>query len=102
MTETRVQLIQRLNKHSKNHWTALCYCNCGTFFTAIENNIKKGNTKSCGCLLREVRRTLNVTHGMTDTKIYRVWYTMKKRCTWEKHISYPAYSGRGITYDSHW
>lgn len=32
----------------------LCRCQCGTTFIAYGRNLKNGNTKSCGCLRREV------------------------------------------------
>lgn len=33
-----------------------CRCSCGTETTASGNNLKSGNTRSCGCLRREVAR----------------------------------------------
>lgn len=34
-------------------------CDCGTKFIADSNNIKKGSTRSCGCLRAELLRNRN-------------------------------------------
>ena len=31
----------------------LCKCDCGKEITVLSNNLRRGNTKSCGCLHRE-------------------------------------------------
>ncbi len=40
------------DKHGKAHWK--CRCSCGNEITASANLLKKGHTKSCGCLKKEV------------------------------------------------
>lgn len=42
------------------------------------------------------------THMMSNTKIYQVWHTMKRRCTQEKRKDYKHYGGRGITVCDIW
>ena len=37
----------------------LCRCRCGTQFVAYGRNLVSGNTKSCGCLRREVLAARN-------------------------------------------
>ena len=41
-------------------------------------------------------------HGMTKTKIYYIWYGMKKRCSWKKHKDWNLYGGRGIKVSEEW
>ncbi len=42
---------------SKNQRTRfLCKCNCGKIIDAIGSKIKNGSTKSCGCLLTELKK----------------------------------------------
>ena len=41
------------------------------------------------------------THGMTNTRIYNIWKSMKRRCT-KEHDSYKNYGGRGITVCDEW
>lgn len=44
-----VTALTRLGrKHNTGVWT--CRCSCGKEFVCQENNLKSGNTKSCGCV----------------------------------------------------
>lgn len=42
------------------------------------------------------------THGMTGTRLFRVWSGMWERCTNPHHSSYHLYGGRGISVCSEW
>jgi hypothetical protein len=46
----------------------ICYCDCGNSSEVAAYKLKKGNTKSCGCLRKEIRT--NFKHGMSYTKKY--------------------------------
>lgn len=37
-----------------------CKCDCGNDFIAITADLKRGNTKSCGCLVLDTRRSLDL------------------------------------------
>lgn len=78
-----------------------CRCDCGNMVTAIENNMRKKKTLSCGCLYRESRHD-QITHGQRNTRLYRIWTNMKTRCTNEKSPSYRYYGARGISVCSEW
>lgn len=41
-------------------------------------------------------------HGMRNTRTYRIWSDMKRRCDSTKHIHYKYYGGRGVTYCEKW
>ena len=41
-------------------------------------------------------------HGMSKTKIYGVWLSMRERCTSTNHPSYKNYGGRGIKVCDEW
>lgn len=43
--------VRRIGKASKAMW--LCACDCGKKITAGGQNLRSGNTKSCGCITRE-------------------------------------------------
>lgn len=43
-----------------------------------------------------------IIHWLTKTKIYRIWYSMKRRCNVPKCDWYYRYWGRWITYDKKW
>ena len=42
------------------------------------------------------------THGMTGTRIYRIWLGMKQRCFYEKSHNFEYYGGRGISVCEKW
>lgn len=73
-------------------WECLCDCGNTTFVTT--RNLKKGNTKSCGCL--------KLKHGLTQTRIYRIWKDMKQRCYNPNNKFYNNYGGRGIKICNEW
>ncbi len=75
-----------------------CRCDCGNITFAMSSNLKKGHTQSCGCWKSESQ----ITHGMTGTRIYRIWNDMRTRCYQKSHRSYDDYGGRGITVCEEW
>lgn len=86
-------------KNNVNAYGWLCKCSCGNMHFVRSDSIK--NTQSCGCLRVENGKS-NKTHGLTNTKAYRAWQAMKKRCLQPKHPAYKNYGGRGITVCKEW
>lgn len=43
-----------------------------------------------------------LTHGMSKTRIYRIWTNMNYRCRNERSSAFPNYGGRGITVCERW
>jgi hypothetical protein len=73
-----------------------CLCNCGNIFSTDKYSLLNGVTKSCGCGI------VHYTHGMSKTKIYRIWVSMKERCYNKTNKRYPDYGGRGINICNRW
>lgn len=42
------------------------------------------------------------THGKTGTRVYQIWYGMKQRCHYVKHIEYHRYGAKGIRVCDEW
>lgn len=82
----------------------ICKCDCGNDHTAFWSNIKQGRTTSCGCASREAVRltTFKSTHGKSRDRAYRIWSSMKQRCSNEKVVNSHRYLGRGITVCQEW
>lgn len=70
-------------------------CFCGNVFIALLDNVKRGNTSSCGCNKGE-------KHDYYNTPTYKSWQGIKERCRKESHHAYGNYGGRGISYDPKW
>src|SRR5262249_55686318 len=81
---------------SKDWWS--CRCDCGARVTVRGNNLKRGKTRSCGCLSRQ-RAT---THGMSGTPTYASWQAMKARCSNPRAKDFKNYGGRGIAFCKRW
>lgn len=47
-----------------------CLCECGNTTNVSSKNLRRGNTKSCGCLLKGENHP-NYKHGKTKDKAYR-------------------------------
>jgi hypothetical protein len=87
----------------------LCLCDCGKSKTVVSNNLRNGHTLSCGCKKLDSK---NRKHGhtyqkaengkRTQSREYRSWQGMKKRCLDPDHIHYKNYGGRGITIWDSW
>lgn len=82
-----------------SHW--FCRCDCGKVVIVSSNVLRRGTTKSCGCLLDESRR-LRATHGMYGTPEYQSWNNMRSRCTNSKIPKYQDYGARGIRVCERW
>jgi len=79
-----------------------CTCECGSKGEILQYNLTSGQSTSCGCYRREVMGALNFTHGMSRTRIYRIWGDMKSRCTNPNFTEYENYGGRGISICEEW
>lgn len=80
----------------------LCKCDCGNTAILRGEDIKSGNTKSCGCVRRQMTIDKNFKHGFAHTPMYNVWAGMKERCSRKGNRSYKNYGERGITVSNDW
>ena len=91
-------------KNHKSYW--LCECKCGKHKAIRKDALISGRVKSCGCLNRERAREnvaiRNYKHGKSNTRLYSIWRSMKKRCYNPKHKNYDRYGGRGIIVCDEW
>lgn len=82
------------------HW--VCICDCGKQITVLGYNLKNGNTKSCGCLQREITANAKTKHNETGTRLFVAWVHMKQRCNNPKDHAFKYYGGRGIKVCDEW
>lgn len=87
-----------VSKNQKAVWE--CVCDCGKIVFVAQDKLKSGHTTSCGCKKRN--GVAHKTHGMTCTRLYRIWKSMKKRTTNPHSSQYRDYGGRGIEICEEW
>lgn len=90
---------RRRNSGSRWH----CDCECGNKTISDSYDLRKGITKSCGCLA-EIKRVKSVTtHKKSNTKLFGVWTGMLSRCynPKETHVS-KYYRDKNITVCGDW
>jgi hypothetical protein len=78
----------------KTMW--FCECLCGGFKVIDGASLKRGLTKSCGCIQKERQ------HPLCGTRLHRIWKNMKTRCYLKSKNDYPYYGGRGIRVCKEW
>lgn len=87
------------------------FCDCTCDCTNEKNHVKinsliNGNTKSCGCLNKELTIERNTKHGQAQrknkTRLYEIWDGMRKRCDNPNIERHSSYYDKGITYCDEW
>lgn len=102
----RLTVIDRVENDKDGNSRWLCKCECGKQKVILGRSLRKGATKSCGCLLSEASKkrmsALLTKHGMAGSKLYRVYSAMRERCEKPSSPEYHRYGGRGITVCEEW
>lgn len=84
----------------KPYWH--CVCECGNTTIVYGADLKKGHTKSCGCLQRKITRERVFKHGQRHSRLYRIWCDMKTRCYNPNCRTFKYYGDRSITVCDEW
>lgn len=101
LTVTGLSHTKKRNRCTVACWT--CLCGCGKTICVESNNLKSGNTSSCGCFRNEKSSERFKTHGRSHSAgAYNSWVLMKQRCYNPNCHDYPDYGGRGIIVCERW
>lgn len=98
----RLTVLEKVGKNKSRNALYKCVCDCGKELVVVDSALKRGNTKSCGCLNMDRISTMNLTHGLTKTPEHNIWATLKQRCSNEGLHNYSRYGGRGIKVCHRW
>jgi len=82
----------------------ICECNCasGKIVHALPHAFDTGKTKSCGCYNDEQIKIRRFKHGGSYSRLFFVWWNMKRRCDDPTDKNYHHYGGRGIRCADEW
>ena len=72
-----IERIQNKSLYQDSQW--LCQCDCGNTTAVITERLTNGQTKSCGCLVKEVALKKATTHGNGKTREYIMYHRIKCR-----------------------
>lgn len=96
----RLTVIGKSNRISRSgrlsYWH--CLCKCGNKTEVTVSALRKGSSKSCGCLTKDSA----TKHGYSYSPLYTVLNSMKDRCYKTNCSCYPNYGGRGIKICQEW
>lgn len=100
----RMVAIRMITAHKPVTW--LCKCDCGRTHVSRANSLRRGDTQSCGCLVREAVSARHLVHGharlRSKTREYQTWRNIKMRCYRPANRDFKYYGGRGVTMCERW
>lgn len=95
-------VLERFGNKFPVRWT--CVCDCGNASHPSSQALRNGLAKSCGCLIKEKLKSgvLRSKGRAKHKKLYKVWDTMKQRCSNPNHKNFKRYGERGISFCEKW
>lgn len=79
----------------------ICQCKCGTIRSVLAHSLKNGRSQSCGCKPANLKG-INKKHGESNTRLFHIWASMKKRCKNPFGKDAKTYKDRNITVCDEW
>ena len=93
------------NRKQKRHYFK-CECSCGNVVSVTLDELRKGDTTSCGCLHKEVAaqslRKTSFKDGRNSSPYYSTYNTIIQRCYNPNNCNYKHYGARGIKVCDEW
>lgn len=100
LTGQRFGRLTVVERHDLRRWKCICDCGNTTFSDGYQ--LRKGFTTSCGCYHAIACGNQHRTHGLTKTRVYRIFSKMKERCYKPSNDNYKYYGALGITICNEW
>lgn len=98
----RLSVIERNGSSKGKEALWKCKCDCGGTAIVSTNDLRRGHTKSCGCLQIERTMKISTKHGMSKDNLFFSWNMMKSRCFRKSDKHFNDYGNRGITVCDEW
>ena len=98
----RLTVLERAENGNRGKVYWLCRCDCGNTARVEGYRLRKGETRSCGCYMRDRTVETKTKHGGRHTRLYGIWCSMKNRCHNPNVEHYKCYGGRGIKVCEEW
>jgi hypothetical protein len=105
--DLRLQVFGRLTvlrfsfrKGGNRFWK--CRCECGNEVDVKTGSLRSGNTRSCGCIAKEILSKRCTVHGLSHTDEHNIWKGIIRRCSNKNDKAYPKYGGAGVCVTQRW
>lgn len=92
--------VNGCDKYGHRIWK--CQCDCGNIHHVTTGDLLKGKTNSCGCYRSSTRKEKNITHNLTNHRLYRIYAHIKERCYSIDNQDFKYYGNRGIKMCDEW
>lgn len=79
-----------------------CVCDCGNVKIIASMSLRSGDTKSCGCFLRELKTKHGCNIRKNRSGAYQSWASMIQRCLNPNSDAFHNYGGRGVVICERW
>lgn len=98
----RLTALKPTEKRQRGSVVWRCLCDCGNKCLVSAGLLKDENTKSCGCLNKELTIKRNTKHGYRYHPLYAVWRSMIARCENKHSKAFKHYGHRNIQVCDEW
>ena len=101
----RLLVIEECGRDARGRALWRCRCECGNEIIVRGDSLRSERTTSCRCCTRDRVVEAHTTHGMSKTRLYRIWLVMLQRVGVLKGASENNkrnYQDRGITVCDEW
>jgi len=97
----KLLVLYKVKRYPNDQAYWKCLCDCGNVTIVASKHLRKGHTKSCGCLAVKTQFKRKAIK-MTANPLYSVWHAMRLRCNSKNNWAYKYYGGRGIKVCKRW
>src|SRR5208282_4081636 len=94
-----------INEYRNGRRFCLCVCKCGRQKWIANKDLFVGKSLMCvSCRATTVNKRKVGCHreNMKNSRLYRIWSSMRERCYNWNHKNYHNYGGRGISICENW
>jgi len=95
----KLTIIAFDHQHFKRKYYKVA-CDCGNEKVVCLQDMKQGDTVSCGCQKKSGDSAR--THGCCKTRLYNIWCNMKSRCEKNTNKVFKYYGGKGVSVCDEW